>query len=214
MSKEWNGNSRSASYALVINKGYNTKDREQDDYYATDPEALVLLLDKCSSFLNGVMQGNISTYPQGEYHIWECACGSGNLSKVLQDRGFEVLSTDLKDRGFGRSGIDFLSINRQHIASVILTNPPYSLATEFAEHAMELLPENGLYVALMNVNALSGIHRYKRLYNYGILRDIYIYSRRVNCYKNNKQEQAKGMCNYAWFVFQKGYVGQPTLYWL
>lgn len=40
--------------------------------------------------------------------VWECACGEGHLSKVLKNRGYEVLSTDLIDRGYGIGNIDFL----------------------------------------------------------------------------------------------------------
>jgi len=36
-----------------------------------------------------------------EGSIWEPACGDGAISKVLLAAGFDVVSTDLIDRGFG-----------------------------------------------------------------------------------------------------------------
>ena len=57
----------------------------QIDYYATDPQAVEMLLD-------------LEPFAQV---IWEPACGEGHISKVLADHGNEVISTDLIYRGFG-----------------------------------------------------------------------------------------------------------------
>jgi hypothetical protein len=37
--------------------------------------------------------------------IWECACGDGTMSKVLEETGCAVLSSDLYDRGYGEVGL-------------------------------------------------------------------------------------------------------------
>lgn len=77
----------------------------------------------------------IEAFPDG---VWECACGEGDLSKVLIEYGgVDVVSTDLVDRGFGRGGVDFLktkTLRRPDIA----TNPPFQAWLEFARHAVEL----------------------------------------------------------------------------
>lgn len=65
--------------------------------------------------------------------IWECACGEGHLSKVLENRGYKVYSTDLIDRGFGDGNIDFLKYDGKKIHCDILTNPPYKYAKEFVK---------------------------------------------------------------------------------
>jgi hypothetical protein len=61
--------------------------------------------------------------------IWECACGDGTMSKVLEETGCAVLSSDLYDRGYGEVGLDFLTSNRY--ADNIVTNPPYNCAEGF-----------------------------------------------------------------------------------
>lgn len=76
--KDWIGNSRSA-HATLGARNYAQNERETFDYYATEPKALELLLEK-ESFSN---------------NIWECACGEGHLSKVLVSKGYSVRSTDL-----------------------------------------------------------------------------------------------------------------------
>ena len=64
---------------------------------------------------------------QGE--IWECACGDGAMSSVLEEGGNKVISSDLFDRGFGSHGIDFTTSDLT--SDNIVTNPPYNLAEDF-----------------------------------------------------------------------------------
>ena len=68
----------------------------------------------------------------------------------------------------------------------------------------------------MNITYLAGQKRYNRIYQYGSLREVYIFSKRAECWRNNDQEKygAKAMVDFAWYIFQKGYNGQPTIYWL
>ena len=157
-------------------------------------------------------------------NIWECAAGVGNLAKVLNGRGFYCFPSDIVDRGGyapkKMQEIDFLkteqSFMRKYNFGVILTSPPYRYATEFVEHALKILPKNGCYIALMNLCYLAGQERFRRIYQFGELREVYVFSKRVECWRNNDREQygGKAMADYAWYVFQKGYAGQPTLYWL
>ena len=66
MTKDWTGNSNSI-YKTLGASNHTDKERQNEDYYATDPKAadLLLELEKFSP------------------NIWECACGEGHLSKVL-----------------------------------------------------------------------------------------------------------------------------------
>ena len=72
-------------FAVLGASNHSTNEREENDYYATDPIAMELLLD----------------IEQFSPEVWECACGEGHLSKVLESRGYHVMSTDLIDRGLG-----------------------------------------------------------------------------------------------------------------
>lgn len=202
--KEWKGNKDAVRSRLGINKQHTTKDWETDDFYATDPVALEKLIQAAPHIF------------AGNKVVWECACGNGNLAQVLGSYGFPIFASDLKNRGYGFSNTDFLEQINFIDADVILTNPPYVLATEFAVHALEILPPGGVYVALMNLSYLAGQKRYAQLYSTGQLREVYVFSKRVECWRNNDREQHGGklMADYAWYVFQKGYTGQPTLYWL
>ena len=213
MSKDWKGNSNSLHAAIAAHRGGKSM-RQEDDFYATDPKALEMLLDHYSEWLSK----ELNRCQQWERrYIWECACGTGNLSKVLESRNYWVLSTDKVHRGYGAFGsFDFLKTDADSELQIILTNPPYSLATEFIEHALDILPDGGLYIAFMNIGYLAGQKRWQRVYQFGTLREVYVFSKRVEVWKNGEPPKDKcgSIANYAWYVFQKGYKGQPTLYWL
>lgn len=53
---------------------HSLTEREKDDFYATEPKAIELLLEKESFNEN----------------IWECANGKGHLSDVLIAKGYNV----------------------------------------------------------------------------------------------------------------------------
>ena len=61
--------------------------------------------------------------------IWESACGDGSMSRVLEQTGQPVRSSDLYDRGYGEVGFDFL--RPQWSADNIVTNPPFNCAEGF-----------------------------------------------------------------------------------
>ena len=225
--KEWKGNSNSAHAAIAAHRGGGKSMRQEDDFYATDPRAIEALFNApCYSHTQAIewlKRGNAYPY----FYIWECAAGNGNLSNWLRANCYNVVASDLKYRGCKNGsivdGVDFLKTRPEERFKgpaghpfVILTNPPYSLATEFIEHALEILPEGGLYIALMNITYLAGQKRYQRVYSKGSLREIYVFSKRIECWKNGERPKDKcgSIANYAWYVFQKGYNGQPTLYWL
>lgn len=232
--KDWKGNSNSAHAAIGAKKPGSTNKREQDDFYATDPKAIEALFNAPCFSHTQVTELLKLVKNDKWYCIWECAAGNGNLSNWLRENGYYVYATDIKDRGGNNvvPYIDFLKTKRLPIVTTdsyysvsgkikprikpffIITNPPYSLATEFIEHALEILPHGGLYIALMNITYLHGIDRYKRLYSKGTLREVYVFSKKIHVYKNNIPTGHTSMCVYAWYVFQKGYNGQPTLYWL
>jgi|GEM_PF-4593691 len=73
--------------------GGNCDHRVKDDFYPTPDE---------------VTKALIREWPDMGSHIWECACGDGAMSKVLERSGKTVVSTDLVDRGYGQGGVDFL----------------------------------------------------------------------------------------------------------
>lgn len=102
MSKDWTGNYHSVCGCLGA-RNECLEDREEHDYYATQPIAIewLMKLEKLNK------------------NIWECACGEGHLAKPLIREGYNVKCTDLIDRGFGAGG--WTSCKRQFHLTAILS---------------------------------------------------------------------------------------------
>lgn len=173
------------------------EERETNDYYATEPKATKMLLEK------EVFNKN----------IYECACGEGHISKILEEHGYNVKSTDLIDRGYGIGGIDFLK-ETQFFDGDIITNPPYKLSLEFVEHALEIIPTGNKVAMFLKIQFLESERR-RKLFDKSPPKYVYVFSKRVNCAKNGNFERytSSAIC-YAWYIWEKGYNDEPVLRWL
>ena len=195
---DWTGNTKSI-YTTLGASNHTDKEREENDYYATDPAAIDYLLS------GGAVLSN---------HLWECACGEGHLSKKLSALGYDVKSTDLINRGFGEGGVDFLQQSSVFDGDII-TNPPYKSAKEFVEHALELLPAGRKCFMFLKLQFLGGITR-RGLFDRKELKTVYVSRDRIKCAKNGKFQDltTRSAVAYAWFEFQKGFNGDPVIKWI
>lgn len=186
-------------FTTIGASNHSQKEREDNDFYATDPRALELLLER----------------EQFDPLIWECACGKGHLSEVLRKHGYIVYSTDLVDRGYGVGGTDFLSTQTSFCGDII-TNPPYKLAQEFVEHALSLVSDGNRVAMFLKLTFLEGKNR-RKLFDIAPPRYIYVSSSRLQCamggdFETYKQGAGSAVA-YAWFIWEKGFSGEPTVRW-
>lgn len=186
-------------FAPLGASNHSANNRESDDYYATDPTAVERLLE-------------IETF---SHKIWEPACGEGHISKVLEAHGYDVLSTDLVYRGYGRGGWDFLEC-RKPVDMDILTNPPYKYAQEFVEKAIDLVTPGHRVCMLLKLQFLEGKAR-RYLFDRSPPKTIYVSTRRISCCKNgdfSKEQRSNNSAQaYAWYIWEKGYTGDPVIKW-
>ena len=181
MVKDWIGSKR------VLDCNIRKKDAEPNDYYATEPRAIELLLD-LESFSD---------------HIWEPACGEGHLSKVLEKKGYNVYSTDLIERGYGIGNIDFLA-QKGLFQGDIITNPPYKYAKEFVEKALESVLPGNKVAMFLKLTFLEGKSR-RELFKKNPPQAVYVSSDRIRCGKNGDFTGPRSAVAYAWFVWRRGY---------
>ena len=187
---------RSASIKAlsIVGSSRNNGEREENDFYPTPAYAVEELL------LREKFIGN----------IWECACGDGAMSNVFLKNSFEVISSDLVDRGFGEQ-IDFLK--SKCVADNIITNPPYKIALDFVTHAKNL-SKNKIAMFLKTV-WLESDSRYDMFQDKIFpLKTVYQFSKRVSLYKGGIKMKNSGMIAYAWYVWDKNHVGKPTVEWI
>lgn len=170
--------------------------REKDDFYPSPPEAVEALL-RAESF---------------DGDIWEPACGDGAISKVLEAAGYRVASSDLVDRGYGESRIDFLMEFTPRGPNII-TNPPFKMVAPFIRQALNL--STGKVAFLLRLACLEGAER-REIYDSSPLARVWVFSKRLTMYRAGipSATDSGGMIAFAWFVWEHGYTGKPTLGWI
>ena len=165
--------------------------RKSNDFYPTPQWVTRALMDR-------------ETF---EGTIWECASGNGAMAEVIGTYGYSVFASDLRTGKdvYGNEGIDFLKSDR--IQSNIITNPPFKLAEEFVEHGLKLCVKK--LCLLAKLSFLEGQRRYTMFKNTP-LKTVYVFSKRPSF----TDQPNKGLLAYAWFVWEKGYVGDPVIKWI
>lgn len=171
-------------------------DREENDFYATEPKAVELLLAE-ETFANNIL---------------EPCCGKKHITNVLEQAGYTVKSSDLIDRGVGADIQDFFKITDW--AGDIISNPPYKNALDFVKHSLEIVKEGSKVAMFLKILFLEGKKR-KEFFEKHPPKVIYVASGRLNCAKNGDFDKyTTGAVCYAWFVWEKGFKGEPVIRWI
>lgn len=219
--KDWTGNKNSI-YTTLGASNHSKEDREEHDFYATDPVAAEWLLKLEPQITN----------------VWENFVGEGNLAEPFRREGKLKAVSDLIDRGYYPEGImtsygkDFFKMEKTWKGDIV-SNPPYARALESVVHSLELLKEGRYLAFFMKITFLEGKERREFFKNNPPLR-VWVSSSRISCAKNNeftapkKDKAGNAMYNkngepimtkassaacYCWFIWQKGYKGEPVIKW-
>ena len=209
MSPFWWRNEQQESISGCKAAGGNPENgRVEDDYYATNPEAVKMLLTK---------------YTFDAHTILEPCIGGGHIANAINDfytTKREITGMDLVDRGYpGTIVADFLPYKTDKKYEGIITNPPYSLAKEFVEKGMELLEDDGQMAMFLKIQFLEGAKR-KELFDKYPPKYIYVFRNRMATWNSGLEKDPKTgkrwattMCH-AWFVWEKGSTSEPVVRWL
>lgn len=197
--KDWTGD-RNSIFKTLGASNHTDKERQKEDYYATEPRATELLLE----------------LEEFNSCILEPACGEGHMSDVLIKGGYSVTSYDLIDRGYGDGVMDFLSDDIQSWHGDIVTNPPYKFAKQFVEKSLDIIPEGNKVAMFLKLQFMESKGR-KELFINNPPKVIYVSSSRLLCAKNADFD---GMISgggsavaYAWYIWEKGYKGDTVIKW-
>lgn len=185
-----------ATYNLTGSFKPTTKrsaDLDGPDFYPTPRWATYALID------NENFRGD----------IWECACGDGAMSEVLQKGNNSVESSDLYDRGFGEIGHDFLTTKRRR--KNIITNPPYHSAEGFVASALRQAENK--FALLLRLAFLEGSNRARTIFTVHPPSRVWVFSERITFYQKGAQRAGSGTTAYAWFVWDKDHSGSAELAW-
>lgn len=184
-------------------------EREGRDFYATPSWVTAALLQHVS------FRGP----------IWEPCCGDGAMATVLAAHGYEVMATDIAERGFGTSGIDFLACGSMpEDCRNIVTNPPYgdtsshkgpaksSVAMlEFMRHALALTASvEGQLALLVRLQWIAG-RRAADVLSSGPFAATVILMRRIRWFDMGERTK-NAQHHHAWVVFDHAHpAGSPPV---
>lgn len=196
MAKDWTGNAQS-TFATLGASSHSEGERQGEDYYATDP--------KCAHDLHRLVELN---------NVWECAAGGGHLSNVFRQYGVLARESDIIDRTGGVQVIDFLTHQERHWGGDIVTNPPYRHAEEFVRKALDTIAHGNRVCMFLKLTFLEGKAR-RHLFKEHPPTQVMVYSERQKCAKNGDFNATESSAvAYAWFIWEKGYQGAPTIRWI
>ncbi len=164
----------------------------EGDFYRTPPIATLALLEK-------------EIFPR---RVYEPACGDGAISNVLKDCGYEVESSDLFDRGYGETGIDFLTEPARRPGDTgLIANPPFSHGTQFAKRALDMGYRK---VALLcRVAFLEGQDRAATVFSDSRLSRVWVFSRRITLWRGDdpNPKETGGAMAFAWYIWENSHRG-------
>ena len=121
-----------------------SRDRVENDYYATQPSSVEYLL----------LKENVHG------RVLEPCVGGGHIADVLKTVADRVDCTDLVDRGYdGTVVLDFLEQNVSPIYDWVVTNPPYKLAQDFIEQSLRATKDGGHVAMFLKIQFLEGNKR-------------------------------------------------------
>ncbi len=199
--KDWTGNSNSIWKTLGASN-HTDKERQNEDYYATDPIAAELLLQ---------IEELDKNMP-----IWECSAGENHLANVFKENGYTVRTSDIIKRTETTEVLDFLSDEVTDWNGNIITNPPYSLASNFVEKAMNIIHEGNKCIMFLKLQFMEGKSR-KKLFEKYPPKTIWVSSSRIMCAKNGDFQKMRdgggSAVAYAFYVWEKGYKGDTIVKW-
>jgi hypothetical protein len=168
--------------------------RANEDFYSEGPD----------------LSRGLFTVETFEGPIDDRCCGLGSVVLAAREAGYSAHGADIVDRGFpGTKVQDFF--RTKVAAKALVMNPPYSIAREFVQHALQI-----------------GVEKIAILYPIARLCPVdaqWIYDAPLKCVwaigprpsilpgKNvlAGQKATGGRCDYAWLVFQKGRIGRGEI---
>lgn len=185
--------------------------RTENDFYATDPQAVNDLFNALSKYDPDFNNFSPRTF-------LEPCVGNGNIAKATTDyflfslkrnENSQCTFIDLVDRGYPNTKVqDFLlfeSMQPQTKFDLIVSNPPYSLALEFVQKSLQHLSDHGYLAFFLKIQFWEGEKRKQFLLD-NPPAFCFPFAKRMPTWNNGQPTDEHGkrwattMCH-AWFVW-------------
>lgn len=133
--------------------------------------------------------------------VWEPACGSGKMVRALEAGGHRVFGTDIA------GGDDFLA-QKAGGYEAIITNPPYTHATQFVEHALAVTRPEGTIAMLLRTDFDHAKTRAHLFADCPAFAKKLVLTRRIVWFD---RPGAAPSFNHAWYIWDWTHSGPPVL---
>lgn len=147
--------------------------------------------------------------PRSKY-VWEPACGTGNISTILKEHNYYVISTDINQYGYGEYLQDFLNCDDKFCC--IITNPPYTLIPEFIEKALRATENLKGQVAFLLRHEWDAPKSHRKWLGYPFA-GKYILPKRPIWFPE-RELKASPRFPYAWYIWDWQYDEKPIIEFL
>ena len=174
------------------------------DFFPTPPWATRALLEH--------------VIPEAGGTAWEPAAGQGHMADVLKERFRVVWRSDVHDYGGLDAVGSFTGVGPDVLPSPdpapnwIITNPPFNLALEFVERALDTA-HDGVAV-LLRSTWLESVERYERLFSTRAPAIVAPFVERVPMVKGRWDPSASSATAYTWFVWEVPFRTTTQLKWI
>lgn len=145
-------------------------------------------------------------YEKFEGSILEPCCGEGDMSEIIKENGYNVISSDLYDRGYGINQ-NLFDINERF--DNLITNPPFGIAEEVLSHAFKIT--NNKICLLLRTAFLESKRRYYTFYSKFPPSRVLIFSERLSMYPKGYEVKGGGTTSYAWFIWDNADWSKQTI---
>ncbi|WP_215755075.1 hypothetical protein [Acetobacter sp. P5B1] len=173
-------------------------ERHADDWYVEPAWCVDALVQVERPFIGAVL---------------DPCCGGGNIVTRLRANGVHAQGADIRDRADGQfSVMGYAQSLFDARPDSVVSNPPYGLAQDFVDSCLTTTTDR--VCVLLRLAFLEGQKRREWLMRSSLAR-VWVCSKRVSMPPGGTDVAAKGgSIAYAWFVFERGYKGEPSLGWL
>lgn len=168
----------------------------------------------------------IKPYQGGHGHAqiaWEPAANRGHMAMPLAETFKRVVTSDVQPYPGARAPLDFTgdflmpnNVWPQHISARpdwIITNPPFRLASQFIDRALDYDPWFGIAM-FVRLQFLEGVDRYWSIFRQQAPSIIAQFVERVPIVEGRLAKDGKSATAYCWLVWLMGSRGVTRFEWI
>lgn len=179
------------------NRGYI---RHANDFYVTPVNVVVDFLNEFKKYEDVLTKDDLKVLDPSAGGSSEQPMSYPEALKEIGIADKSIITMDIRDDSLASIKGNYLETKLDCQPNVIITNPPFNLAKEFIEKALEDVAEGGFVIALVRLNFFESKAR-KAMFEKQMPKYSFVHSKRISFTPDGKTDSVA----YQHMVFQNGY---------